>query len=332
MPTDYNALREQRMREVDPELRQIYEQGSLSADVGIAEFREIFEHIWPAQGGEGVQPGVSVTTTEVPGPDGDIPLRIYRPENLDGDVGALFHTHGGGFVAGGGIDIWDGVNSSTALDWGCVVIHPDFRLPPENPFPAGVEDNWAALQWVCEHATEIEVDAGRIAVGGGCTGANLAAVMALMARDAGTPRLAAQFLYGPRFDLRADYRSEFEFAEGYGLTREFDQFVTSQYLSDPEHRWDWRASPQMAESLRGVAPAVFAVGEWEILRDDARAFANRMRDAGVEVHYFEGEGQGHSHTYWRNVETGEWTKGAKQSQAEVASVMRRKIGSESRPS
>jgi acetyl esterase len=331
MPTDYDALREQRMAEVDPELKQIYDQPGPSPAMGAEKFREVFEEIWPAMSGVGVQPGVAVTDKEIPGPAGDIKVRIYRPESADGALGAYFHTHGGGFLAGGGIDVWDGHNSSIALDWGCTVIHPDFRLPPENRFPAGVEDCWAALQWSSDHAAEIEVDSDRIAVGGGCTGANIAAVMALMARDAGAPRLAAQYLWGPRFDLRADYRSEFEFAEGYGLPREFDQWVTSQYMSDPEDRWDWRASPQLAESLRGVAPAVFAVGEWEILRDDARAYASRMRDAGVEVHYFEGESQGHSHTYWRNLETGEFTKGAQQSQAEVASVMRRKIGSESKP-
>jgi len=331
MPTDYDALRAQRMSEVDPELKQIYDLPGLDPAMGVDAFRAAFNDIWRFQGGDGVQPGVSVTDMTIPGPAGDIPLRIYRPDDAEGVQGAYFHTHGGGFVAGGGIDVWDGSNSSDALAWGCTVIHPDFRLPPENPFPAGVEDCWAALQWVNNNTDDLNIDPHRIAVGGGCTGANMAAVMALMARDAGI-ELAAQYLWGPRFDLRADYRSEFEFAEGYGLTKAFDSWVTSEYMSDPEDRWNWQASPILVESMKGSAPAIFAVGEWEILRDNARAYADRMRDAGVEVHYSEGEAQAHAHTYWRNMETGEFTKGALKSQAEVAGVMRRKIGSESKSS
>lgn len=326
MPTDYDALREQRMSEVDPELRKIYDMPGPSPEMGVEKFREMFEQMWPALGGTGVRPGVTVTDTAIAGPSGDIKVRIYRPDEVEGVQGAYFHTHGGGFMAGGGIDCWDGNNSAMALEWGCTVIHPDFRLPPEDRFPAGVEDCWAALKWTHGQAEELQIDRDRIAVGGGCTGANLASVMALMARDAGGPKLAAQFLWGPRLDLRTDYRSEFEFAEGYSLTREMDQWVTREYLGDMEHRWDWRANPHMAESLRGLAPAVFAVGGWEILRDDARTYANRLRDAGVEVHYFEGAAQGHGHLYWRNMETGEYTKGAQQAQAEVAEVMRRKIG------
>jgi acetyl esterase len=332
MPTDYEALRERRMAELDdPELEKIYEitgSGLHIRERGVDGLREFIGQGMRTMG-SGDRRGVVTRDIKIPGPAGEISARIYSPEGADGPTGAYFHTHGGGFVAGGGFETFDDLNCSTVLDWGCSVVHPDFRLPPENPFPAGVEDNWAALQWVGEHGAEVGIDTDRIAVGGGCTGANMAAVMALMARDAGAPKLAAQFLYAPRFDLRTDYRSEFEFADGYGLARDDDQFVTSQYLSDPEERWDWRASPALVDSLKGVAPAFFAVGEWEILRDDARAYANRMRDAGVEVHYTEGEKQGHGHTYWRNLETGEFTAGAKKSQAEVASFMKRKIGSES---
>lgn len=326
MPTDYEALRRQRMSEVDPELKQIYDIPWDGPEIGVEKLRENFAQMWPATTGAGVRSGVTTTDIEIPGPAGDIRARIYRPDGVEGAQGAYFHTHGGAFMAGGGIDVWDGNNSSMALDWGCTVIHPDFRLPPEDRFPAGVEDSWAALQWVGENAAELEIDEDRIAVGGGCTGANIASVMALMARDAGSPKLAAQFLWGPRLDLRTDYRSEFEFAEGYSLPRAMDQWVTAEYLGDMENRFDWRANPHMAETLRGLAPAVIAVGGWEILRDDARTYANRLRDAGVEVHYFEGPEQGHAHIYWRNIETGEYTKGAQRAQAEVAAVMRERIG------
>jgi acetyl esterase len=320
-------LREQRLREVDAETAEIYRataDGFGIPGLGVEKFRELFKERVLADGSK-LAAGVSAETVAIPGPAGSIPTRIYRPENVD-YCGVFIHTHGGGFVAWNGLEGVDAISSDFARRWRCVVVHPDFRVPPEDKFPAAIEDCWATVEWVAANSKRFGADPARIAVGGGCTGANIAAVMALMARDAGSPKLAAQYLYAPQLDTRCDYRSHFEFAKGYGLTRTDDLYVIEQYLRSPEDRWDWRASPVLVDSVKGVAPAVIAVGEFEILRDEARLYAGRLRDAGVEVHYFEGKGQGHGHTYWRNFQTGEYTAAALESQAQTDPVIRRLVG------
>lgn len=329
MPSDYDELRKQRLAQLDAETRQIYEvigPGFGIRELGVEQFRARFKAMIAASGTD-VAPGVDVQTVSVASPGGEIPARVYLPRDAE-PAGVYVHTHGGGWIAWEGLDGIDGHNSRLAIEWGCAVVHPDFRVPPEHPFPAAVQDCWAAVEWVAEHGSEYGLDSSRIAVGGGCTGANLAAVIALMARDAGEPRIALQILDSPQLDTRCDYRSFFEFAEGYGLGRDDDLFVVGQYLSAPEDRWDWRASPILVDSVRGVAPAIVTAGEYEILRDEARLYANRLRDAGVEVHYIEGPGQGHGFTGWRNFETGEYTEVAARAREEMAAIVRRTIGSE----
>jgi acetyl esterase len=328
MATDYAELRERRLAEVDAETRQGFEAAAEMLrirEMGVPAFREVFAQVMNMVT-PGMAPGVDAETISIPGPAGEIPVRIYRPADHDGPLGVYVHTHGGGFIAWNGMDAIDGANSRSALEWGCAVVHPDFRVPPEDPFPAAVEDCWATVQWVAEHGREYGIDPERIAVGGGCTGANFAAVMALMARDAGSPKIALQFLDSPQLDTRCDYRSFYEFGEGFGLSRDADLFVVEQYLSDPEDRWDWRASPILVDSVRGVAPAIVTAGEYEILRDEARLYAGRLRDAGVEVLYIEGPRQGHGFSMARNPETGEYAPGAAAARAQIGEVFRRHIG------
>ncbi|MFB7859825.1 alpha/beta hydrolase [Rhodococcus qingshengii] len=326
MPTDYDELRRRRFLELDPELKSVYEQVESRPEleeIGVEGLRAHFRMVGHADGP--LRDGVSAETIAVPGPNGDVPTRIYRPSGTR-PRGVYIHTHHGGYVAMNGLDHVDGYNSNLALEWDCIVVHPDFRVPPEHKYPAGVEDCWAVVQWAAMHIDWIGGDLDRVAVGGGCTGASMAAVMAIMARDAGGPQLAAQFLYAPQLDARGDYRSRYEFARGYGLTRASTQWVTDQYLNDPEERWDWRVSPVLAPTLRGVAPAVMSVGEWDVLSDEARFYANRLQDAGVPVTYIEGPSQGHSHTSWRNPATGELTTGARADNARIAEAMRSYIG------
>lgn len=324
---DYSEIRERRLAELDEETAQIYRAtggGFGIAELGVEGFRELF-HRLVLSGGDQLAAGVSAETITIPGPAGDISARLYIPEDVD-DYGVFIHTHGGGFIAWNGLVDVDAIASGFAARWGCAVVHPDFRVPPEEKFPAAISDCWATVEWVASRAASFGADPAKIAVGGGCTGANLAAVLALMARDAGRPNLALQYLYAPQLDTRCDYRSHFEFADGYGLSRADDLYVVEQYLRTADDRWDWRASPVLVDSVRGVCPAVIAVGEYEILRDEARLYAGRLRDAGVDVHYFEGPRQGHGHTYWRNFETGEYTRAARESQAQVDPVIRRHIG------
>jgi acetyl esterase len=238
--------------------------------------------------------GVVTRDVEVDGPNGAVTVRIYTPPHEEGErLPVVMHTHGGGFIAGGGLDQWDAANAVMAASVPAVVVHPDFRLPPEHRFPAGLEDNWAVLNWIAASGEQEGWDAGRIAVGGGCSGANMAASLALMARDAQGPDLALQYLQAWPSDLRSDTRSQYEFAHGYGLRKSDSDFVVSQYLSRPEDRWDWRASPLLAETVAGVAPAHIAVGEWDIVRDEDVQYASRLRDAGVPVELIVDPEQGH---------------------------------------
>jgi acetyl esterase len=331
MATDYNQLREERMAALDEEMKAVWNVqrniGGGLRELPLGDMRAAMNRMLASAGP--LREGVRAETVNVPGPAGDIPTRIYWPEGID-RPGVYVHTHAGGYVAFNGLDHVDGGNSAMVLGWGCAVVHPDFRVAPEHRFPAAVDDCWTALQWVGEHADDLGVDQDRIAVGGGCTGANMAAVIALMARDAGAPKVALQFLSSPQLDCREDYESHFEFAEGYGLTRDSDLWAIEQYLSDPADRWDWRASPVLAESVRGVAPALFSVGAWEILRDEARLYANRLRDAGVPVHYLEADQHAHGYLRWVDPRTGKPTQIAAQHNEEVARIMRNYIGSESR--
>jgi acetyl esterase len=333
VPVDYQALRERRLASLPAETRSIYEaqkDGLSLRRLGIERFRTLFAELMSAgRPANDVTTKVETRVVEVPTSTGIVATKIYIPHGQREPVGVYVHMHGGGWIAGGGFEAWDSINAELAVAWGCAIAHPDFRLAPESKFPGPSMDCYAAAEWIGRHGDKLGLDSRRIAVGGGCTGANLAAVVALMARDAGTPRLAGQCLFAPQMDCRTDYRSHVEFGVGYGLSQDDDLYAIEQYLDEPEDRWDWHASPVLVESVCGVAPAIFAVGEYEILRDGARLYANRLRDSGVEVHYFEGAGQGHGHTYWRNPQTGEYTDAARQSQAQVDGQMRRFLGSAS---
>ncbi|GAA3548338.1 alpha/beta hydrolase [Amycolatopsis ultiminotia] len=287
---DYERLREERLARVSAEDRAAIERWPDLAEIGVAGVRGLI-------GGHRQAPpdnGVVSRDVEVEGPNGPVPVRIYTPVHEEGErLPVVLHTHGGGFVAGGDPDMWDAANSSMAAAVPAIVVHPSYRLPPENPFPAGLEDGWAVLNWVADGDVHEEWDTTRVAIGGGCSGANIAAALALLARDAGGPDLALQYLQAWPADLRNDSRSQYEFADGYGLRKSDNDFVSAQYLGNPENRWDWRASPLLADSVRGVAPAHITVGELDILRDEDVLYANRLRDAGVPVELHVDANQGH---------------------------------------
>ncbi|MEY9495890.1 acetyl esterase [Bradyrhizobium elkanii] len=293
-PYDWAALREQRLSAMPPEARASWEQrvnSMLPFEVlGLAGLRGFLDQFIAAE----LTPGVSLRDIEVPGPAGPVPVRIYKPDDAVGPLGICIHHHGGGFVAGGGFRAYDAFNSQLAKEANCLVVHPDFRLPPEHKFPAAIEDCWAVLNWIAKHGAEFGGDPGKIAVGGGCTGATHSTVMALMARDAGGPEIKFQWLFDAYLDARFDYQSQIENGEGYFLTLADNKWVTRRYLEHPEQRWDWRVSPMLADSLRGVAPALIIAGECDILRDEMRHYANRLRDAGVPVEHRCYPGEGHA--------------------------------------
>jgi acetyl esterase len=213
---------------------------------------------------------------------GTVPVRLYRPG--DGTLPAFVFFHGGGWVVGD-LETHDVACRQIAEQAQVVVIAVDYRLAPEHPFPAAIDDAWSATNWIAAHAAELGIDGSRIAVGGDSAGGGLATVVALMARDSRTLRLSSQVLIYPVLDLRADSASYAEYANGYFLTRAAMQWYIAQYAPLPEAIHDWRASPLLAPWVHGVAPALIIAAELDPLVEEGAAYARRLQGARVPVEY-----------------------------------------------
>ena len=222
---------------------------------------------------------------------GGIGVRIYRPVETHEPSPALVYFHGGGWVNGSPAT-HDGIVRALARHSARVVISVDYRLAPEHPFPAGLDDSWAATQWATGAAVELGIDSGRIAVGGDSSGATLAAVVARRARDTGLA-LEAQVLICPVLDHSFDTRSYADFAEGYGLTRDAMRWYWGQYLGDADGTSP-DASPLRANDLAGLPPGVVLVAECDPLRDEGLAYAEALEAAGVDVTVLRYEGMIHN--------------------------------------
>jgi len=211
---------------------------------------------------------------------GVVPLRLYRPSSRD-TLPALIFFHGGGWVVGD-LDTHDVICRQIAAQGGMIVIAVDYRLAPEHPFPAAIDDAWAATRWVASHATDLRVDASRLAVGGDSAGGGLAAVVALLARDAGGPALKQQVLIYPVTDLGVEERLPDD-AAGYMLTRDLMRWYAAQYAPTRESRIDWRASPLRVPSVERVPPTLLITAGIDPLRAEGEAYARRLEEAGVAV-------------------------------------------------
>jgi acetyl esterase len=223
---------------------------------------------------------------DVPGPAGALRLRLYRgsgtrPEEA---LPALIYLHGGGWVFGD-LDSHDGVCRMIANAARCAVISVDYRLAPEHKFPTAVEDAFAAAQWIAANTAALAVDPERIAIAGDSAGGTLAAVVCLMARDAGAPLLRLQALVYPATDMAMTRASHRAFTNGLPLTHTTMLWFRELYLRDAADRADWRASPLRAADHSGLPPALVLTAGFDPLRDegDADAYARRLEEAGVAV-------------------------------------------------
>jgi len=238
-----------------------------------------------------VRTDVHVTGRRIPGPEGapDIPVRIYRrfgvgigrPDHLPA---AITYFHGGGWVVGS-LDSHDASCRLLAAVSGCVVVAVDYRLAPEHPFPAAVEDALAAYAWVQAGHAELGTAPGRVGVMGDSAGGNLAAVVALATREGDVPAPLAQGLVYPAVDAHLDTPSLREMGEGFFLTREGMETFRGHYVPDPADWEDWRVSPLLAGDKRGVAPALVVTAGFDPLRDDGASYAEALGSAGVPVEY-----------------------------------------------
>ncbi len=222
----------------------------------------------------------------IPGPGGELRLRLRLHRGLGTKPGdalpCLLYLHGGGWVLGD-LESHDGVCRSLANAASCCVVAVDYRLAPEHPFPAALDDAAAALAWVAQHAAELRIDASRIAVGGDSAGGNLAGVLALMGRDGTLPASVFQLLFYPAVDLAMTFDSYRTITAGVPLTAASMRYFIDYYVPDPTQRTDWRASPLRAASLAGTPPAfVLTVGH-DPLMAEGRAYAERLETESVRV-------------------------------------------------
>lgn len=227
------------------------------------------------------EPVHAVRDLAVPGPGGTINVRLYHPSAAQ-DLPLVVFFHGGGFVICD-LETHDPLCRSLARASGCAVASVEYRLAPETRFPGPLEDCYAATRWLADHARDIGVDAARLAVCGDSAGGNLAAAVALLARDRGGPNLRHQALIYPVTDLGCDSASSRELAVGYMLTRDMMRWFAECYLGDPSRAADPLASPLKATDLAGLPPATVITAEFDPLRDEGEAYAARLRAAGVPV-------------------------------------------------
>lgn len=224
-----------------------------------------------------------VEDRDIPGIAGTIPIRIYTPEG-EGPFPVLVYFHGGGWVLGS-MATHDPICRELTRAVGCVVVSVDYRLAPEHPFPVPLEDCYAAVCWVARHAANINGDAQRIAVGGDSAGGNLAAAVALTARDRGTPSLAYQLLIYPVTDYAFDTGSYQENGQGYFLTKDMMVWFWQHYLRHEDDGLNPQAAPLRAQHLYGLPSTLVLTAEFDPLRDEGEAYAERLQAAGVPVVY-----------------------------------------------
>jgi acetyl esterase/lipase len=258
----------------------------------------------------------------IPGPASDIAIRIYWPR--EARAGELFPCllwfHGGGFVIGN-LDTHDSACRMLANQTDCMVVAVDYRLAPEFKFPAAVDDCCAALRWLALHAREFGADPERIAVGGDSAGANLATVMALLARDEGHPKLVFQLLIYPCTAPEPEAPSHRKFADGYLLTRQTIVWFYKHYLRTQRDIQDFRFAPLMAKDLSSLPPALVIVAGYDPLRDEGVEYATKLIEAGNRVTLVNYEGMMHGF-----VLAGGVLDAARQAIAQSAAVLREAFG------
>lgn len=221
----------------------------------------------------------------------DTPVRLYRP-SASGPAPVIIFLHGGGWVAGG-LDTHDALSRRLASATGCVVVSVDYRLAPEHPFPAGLDDVAAVLEWTHASIGDWSGDPKRIALAGTSAGGNLAAAAALRARDSGGPEVALQVLLYPVVDSEMAGFSYVENARGYSLETRLMHWFWDQYVPDEARRTDPYASPRHATDLRGLPATIIMTTELDPLRDEGEAYAARLRESDVPVTSFRVGGQIH---------------------------------------
>jgi len=256
----------------------------------------------------------------IPGPAGEIPARVYAPSAGGAALPVVAYFHGGGWVQGD-LETHHGLCARLARHGGVLVVAIDYRLAPEHKFPAAVDDCLAAYRWLRSHARDLGGDAGRVAVAGDSAGGNLSAVVSQLTAGGATPAPTCQALIYPAVDFSFDTDSHRDLENGHVIPRDRVLWYMEQYLRGEADKADLRASPLRAPSLAGQPPTLIVTAGFDPLRDEGRAYGDRLRAAGVDVVYREYPGQIHAFV--------SLTKAIPQGMAatlEIADYLRRRLG------
>jgi acetyl esterase len=282
---------------LDPKVRELLNLRADTPPVGTVPVQTMRQET-PAQMAELYRMGLvsmpvaAVEDRVIPGPGGDLPVRVYTPEG-SGPFAIVVFFHGGGWVLGN-LDTHDPFCRALCSGAGCLVVSVGYRLAPENRFPAAVDDALAATRWVAEHAAEFGGDPRRIALAGDSAGGNLSAVTALRARDEGEPTLRGQLLIYPTLGYHTPPTPSYiENAEGYGLTRQAVVWFFEQYLADKSQAANPHAAPLLAPDLSGLPPTLVITAEYDVLRDEGAWYVERLRAAGVPARLSRYDGVSH---------------------------------------
>ncbi|QRP45683.1 alpha/beta hydrolase [Amycolatopsis sp. FDAARGOS 1241] len=248
----------------------------------------------PAEGRkavDGVQDGpvelapADIEVLKVPGgPNGDVEVRVVKPEGVTGPLPILLYIHGAGWVFGG-FHTHERLVRELAAGTGAAVVFPEYSLSPEARYPVAIEENYAVAKWAVEHGAEKGLDSSRLAIAGDSVGGNMTAALTIMAKQRGDVHFLQQVLFYPVTDANFDTESYHRFGEGYFLQRDGMKWFWDQYTTDEAQRAEITASPLRAslEELAGLPPALVITGEADVLRDEGEAYAAKLRQAGVAV-------------------------------------------------
>lgn len=283
---------------VDPQIQALLDMGTgvpatntLSVSEARAQYEARVRIMAPAAA------VAAVTERTIAGPGGDLRLRIYRPVG-QGPFPLLAFFHGSGFVLCS-LNTHDGMCRNLCAGAGCVVVSVDYRLAPENKYPAGLDDCVFATHWIAEHAGELGGSADRLAVCGDSAGGNLAAAAALRIRDEGGPSIIGQLLIYPVANYHTPGTPSYrENADSYGLTRDTMIWFWDHYLTDPSEAAHPYVSPLRARDLSGLPPALVVTAEYDPLRDEGEHYAEKLRTAGTPAITSRWDGMNHGFFFW----------------------------------
>ncbi|MGI8791567.1 MAG: alpha/beta hydrolase, partial [Acidimicrobiales bacterium] len=262
---------------LDPTIQAIVDQGASADGPKMSEqtpeqARAAYALVGALSGGPAAL--ASIDNRTIPGSAGDLPIRVYRPTE-DGPLPVILFFHGGGWTIGS-VDTHDIPCQHLAALSGCIVVSVEYRLAPEHPFPAAVDDCWAALQWVAANASDLDGDGDRVGVAGDSAGGNLAAVMTHLAHDNGGPTIGFQGLVYPAVDASMSFPSIEDNGQVAFLTDDTMRWFTDQYAPDESVRDDPRISPMRRHDLSGLPPALVITAEYDPLRDEGEAYGKRL--------------------------------------------------------